>query len=448
MNGSLVATMNAPATGGSTTAVTLAYTGNALLTAKTFDGSNGAGTILGEVSETPLITSGKANTITLAIEGIAKSATIAAAPNQPLLEGNAATGYTLLGDQPEAFNIVLEDADGNIILDDPPPFVTHGNQAIGAQYAASGASQIYFAAAYQSSGYENITVELDNPDGTTLDLSPVKIQDDPLVAVINGGTNSISMFDGNGSAVSLPAGSFSGLVHPTALTYDPCLRLIIVADAGKNNLLFFGTDGETYPYSVGPFTGISDPTALVDALVGNNYEYFVANAGDDSIRPYGTGGPSLSGPEFWHGHAPDGIACVNICGEQIVISSDNSVTIFGQSLSAGAFAGLNAPSAILAGPSLGGNPLVYIANRGNNTISTYTTSGIAAATSGTFPGLSAPAAMTFNSETTGLLVANAGNNSVTAYDLQGNAVSLPVGAFANLNAPSAILGMPLAQCYY
>jgi hypothetical protein len=448
MNGSTVAMMNAPATGGTTTAVTVAYpVGGAVLTAKTFDGANGIGTVLGQVTEEPLITMGQANIITLAIEGIARSATIAAAPNQPLLEGNAATGYTLLGDQPEAFDIILKDADNNVILDDPPPFVTLGNQAISAQYESGGASIIYFAATFQSSGYENITVQLNNPDGTTLDLSPVKIQDDPLVAVINGGTNSIAMYDGNGNTISLPVGSFSGLVHPTSLTYDPCLRLLVVADAGTNSLSFFGTDGETYPYSVGPFTGVSNPTALIAAPITGTYDYLVANAGDDSLRFYTTSGPTLLSPEFWSGHVPDGIACTNQCAQQILISSDNSATNLNQSLPPGAFAGLHDPSAILAA-QFTNDSLVYIANRGNNTITTYTTSGATAATTGTFPGLSAPDAMTWNVEQSGLLVANAGNNSVTAYDLQGNAVPLPGGAFANLNAPSAILGIPLGQCYY
>jgi hypothetical protein len=46
-----------------------------------------------------------------------------------------------------------------------------------------------------------------------------------------------------------------------------------------------------------------------------------------------------------------------------------------------------------------------------------------------------------------ILVANAGNGTVTEYDVQGHSIALPTGAFSNLDAPSAILGMPIAQCY-
>ncbi len=447
LGGTLVATMNAPATGGTTTAVTIAYVGNAVLTAKTFDGPNGTGTILGEVNETPVITPGKANTVALAIEGIAASATLAAVPNQPLLQGNASAGYVLLGNDRELFNLTLKDADGNIILSDPPPFTTSGNSSVGVAYAPDSASQVAFFGASLSSGFENITLQLNNPDGTTLDVGPVKIEDDPLVAVLNGGTNSISMFDGTGNAVTLPSGSFSGLVHPIALAYDPCLRLIVVADAGTNALSFFGADGQTYPYQVGPFTGISHPTALVAADTGGGYNYVVTNAGDDSVRFYTALGPTQVAPLYWN-HTPSALACTALCGSLLLVSSDDSATILNPQtpLSPGAFAGLANPSAVLPGVAPMSAP-IYIANRASNTINTYDLSGKSIATSGSFPGLSSPTAMTNSPTQPAILVANAGNGTVTEYDVQGHSIALPTGAFSNLDAPSAILGMPIAQCY-
>ncbi|MGA7569228.1 MAG: hypothetical protein WBG27_03290 [Candidatus Aquilonibacter sp.] len=434
--------MNAPASGNSTTSVTIAYNDYSPITMKTFDGANGTGTLLGEVTAAPSIQLGQANTITLAVVGIAASATLSVVPNQPLLLGDASTGYTLLGNQPELFDLVLKDADGNIILTDPPPFITTGNTTVGAGYTNQTGSQVSFLGVSISSGYENVSLEFQNPDGTTLSLPPVKIKDEPLVAVVNSGTNSISLFDGNGNVVALPSTSFQGLVHPTALTYDPCLRTLVVADAGLNTLLLYGEDGETYPYTVGPFTGISNPVAIsLDAL---NTDYLVANASNDTVSSYYTNGPQF--PPYTWTHTPSAMACLGTCAQQVLLSSDNSATIIGDQspLPPSAFAGLNDPTGAI-GNELP-NTMMYVVNHGNNTITTYDVTGAPASVTGSFSGLSQPYGITYNPSQAGILVTNEANNTVTAYDMQGNPISLAGGAFSGLQSPTAIFGIGIGQC--
>ncbi|HVA26756.1 MAG TPA: hypothetical protein VNF68_01145 [Candidatus Baltobacteraceae bacterium] len=436
--------MNAPATGNSTTSVTVAYNDYSPITMQTFDGANGTGTLLGEVTAAPSIQLGKANTIDLTVVGIATSATLSVVPNQPLLVGDATAGYTLLGDQPELFDLVLKDADGNVILTDRPQFITAGASTVGAGYANASGSQISFFGVGLSSGYEDISLQFQNPDGTTLSLPPVKIKDEPLVAVINGATNTISMFDGNGNAVALPSPSFQGLVHPTALTYDPCLRTLVVADAGANTLRLYGEDGETYPYTVGPFTGISNPVAL--SLNVLDADYLVANAGDDTVSSYYTNGPQFA-PYSWT-HTPSALACLNACVQQVLLSSDGSATIINDQapIPPNAFAGLNDPTGVIGDEPP--NTLMYIVNHGNNTITTYDTTGAPVPVTGSFPGLSQPFGIAYNPSQSGMLVTNEATNAVTAYDLQGNAMALSPGAFAGLQSPTAIFGIGIGQCFY
>ena len=438
--------MNAPAVGGSTTAVTVAYPiGGATLSMKSYDGANGTGTLLGEVDTVPVVTTGVANTIDLVIEGIAHSVALSVVPNQPLLVGNATTGYTILGDDPAIFNAVLKDADGNIILNGQPPITTSGASSIGVGYANASESQISFLGTKQSTGYENIVVSFNNPDGTVISAPSVKIKDEPLVAAIDSATNSISLFDAAGNAVALPSGSFAGLVHPVSIAYDQCVRLLVVADSSLNTLMFYGLDGESYPYSVGPFPGISDPVAVQTYVGVSSTEYAVANDGDNSIRSYDIFG-NTSNPWFWS-YKPSAIACLNDCTQIAEVSSGGQGTIVNYQGTPPTrfFPGLNQPVGLLG--TYGLNPIVYALNRGNNSITTYDTSGQPVTVTGTFPGLSQPGGFTYNPASLGILVTNDGNNSVSAYDLQGNAVALPTGAFPGLQTPSAILGIPIGQCY-
>lgn len=179
MGGLLVATMNKPATGGTTTSVTIAYDGHAVLTMKTFDAPNGTGTLLGEVDAVAIITAGKANVVHLAITGIAKTGTLSLRPNQPLVIGDASSGYTILGNWSAKFDVTLRDPDGNIILTDPPVPSLLATRELSAFFSQGSASELNVQPSMPSA-YEDVTVQLNNPDGTFLDLPPLKMRAQPI----------------------------------------------------------------------------------------------------------------------------------------------------------------------------------------------------------------------------------------------------------------------------
>lgn len=238
LNGAIVATMNAPGAGG-TTAVTVNYMPGETLTMKTFDGTNGSGTLLGQVDAQPNVQPGRVNSVSMVVVGIAKSVsmTLSAVQQTALYTGDATSGYTILGSNGLVFDTTLKDADGNIILD-PPPFELQGNTTIAASYDQTSHSNVAFYGMSAATAYENVALVFKNPDGSTLTAPSVKLRATGLVGVISSGTNTISEFQTDGTPVALPAGSFPGLQRPTAITYDTCLHLWVVADVALTHFCF------------------------------------------------------------------------------------------------------------------------------------------------------------------------------------------------------------------
>lgn len=174
--------------------------------------------------------------------------------------------------------------------------------------------------------------------------------------------------------------------------------------------------------------------------------YVVANGGDDTIRFYDTSGERFS--PYHLPYMPAAIACINFCIGVLALSDSGSaveMTSTGNVLQPGAFAGLNHPSAAVEAV-LPNSKTIYVANHGNDTIGTYDEQGHSIPVKGSFPGLSAPVSITWAGQD--LFVTNSRNSSVTEYDLDGNPVTLPAGAFPDLQSPSAITEIPNAQCYY
>jgi hypothetical protein len=285
-----------------------------------------------------------------------------------------------------------------------------------------------------------------NPDGSQLSAPPIKIGNIELVAVVNGGsTPRVNLFDLNGNAIPVPADRFTGLSHPTGLTYDPCLFKFAITDSGSNSLNFYDEDGRpTTSPTPGPFTGISNPTALTyDAL---NETYVVANAGTSTLNFYTYYGFSYNGWALGS-FVPSAIACLDICPGFVMVSdSANSVVAINGSNQIVWQVGppnVNHPSSIANAP-LPQPARSFITNRGNDTVTAYDYNGRLMPTTGTFPGLSQPSSITFSNRGY-LFITNLGNNTVTKYDLNGN--QQPLSGFAGLIAPTYIRVVNIGQCY-
>ncbi len=441
--------MNAPPPGTPTSTMSVpAPMGPANFTMKTFDQTGGGGTLLGQVNVGALITLGHANVLDMAVEGIVSSVSMTPLPNQPMLQGDASTGYTLLGNWGAEFNIVLKDPDGNILLTDAPPITVQNAPGIYGVMDPADASDLHVQPVGLTPGFVQATFVFNNADGTTFSAPPVKMRSLSVVEIADAGSPGIHAFTEDGAPVILPPGSFAGLSRPTALDYDYCRKTLAVADGALNDVLLFGLQGVRYPYAVGPFSGEADPVGMVLNVLDDGY--FMANAGDNTIRGYRVFGPAFD-PISTGTIQPSALTCLNSCIDFLIASaSSNSVVEYGGSTqvsTAGKFLGLNLPSAIIASDNVDPvDPHIFVSNKGNSTISVFDTAGNPATLSGSFPGLSSPTAMSFGTHGI-ILVTNAGNNTVSEFDINGDPIPLSAGAFPGLDQPTAIFSVVPAICY-
>jgi hypothetical protein len=450
VNGTLIATINAPPPGQPSQAVTAAAPlGSDVFSMKTYDGANATGTMLGQVDETFTVADGQANNIALTVIGIATSIAVVPEPNQPLLLGDAVSGYRIAGNRGVVFDVTLKDADGNTILNGgQPPLGVSGNQNLFFSYDDPSLNVIRAVSTNGINGYDQVVLTAFNPDGSQISAPPIKIGNTEIVAVIDGGsTPRVSLYDLNGNAIPLPAGRFGGLTQPSGLTYDPCLFTFAITDSASNSLNFYAEDGGPPAYTPGPFLpALNNPTALTFEPL--NQTYVVANAGTATLNfyTYFYQGVTFNGYPLGS-FVPTALSCLQSCPGYVMASDPgNAVMVINGSDQIVWQDGpphVNHPSSVV--PILLPQPeRNYITNRGNNTVTIYDDSGHIMTPSGTFPGLSQPTSMTFSNRGY-LYVTNYGSNSVTKYDLNGN--QQPLSGFSGLNAPTYIRVVNIGQCY-
>ena len=102
-----------------------------------------------------------------------------------------------------------------------------------------------------------------------------------------------------------------------------------------------------------------------------------------------------------------------------------------------------------AGSGSGSDPLLYVANAGNSTITAYDEQGNQQTLSGGFPGFSygTPSGLAYDSNNQ-FLYAGTSPTSINAYDTSGNQQTLPPGAFPNMEDPSGIAYDPSNALLY
>jgi hypothetical protein len=170
---------------------------------------------------------------------------------------------------------------------------------------------------------------------------------------------------------------------------------------------------------------------------------FVANAGSNTISVFDPSGNSLSVPAsaFPNLDGPDGMVYDPADGDLYVTNlGNNTVTIYdpdgNQVASGSAFSNL---------PSIAGNAEdivldkqdgnFYINDTVKNQVYEYNSNGVPVSLpAGAFPNLNEPFGVFFNPMSQLIYVANSGNNTINAYTTSGTPVPLS-GTFAGLQAP-------------
>lgn len=118
INGGTPTIVDAPAPAGSPRTVTktvVAPAGSDALVIVAYDRANAAGNRLGSVAQTNAIVAGQVTTLAFAVNGELRKFAIQA-PASGFVEGTLASGVTLVGNAPETFVAVPQDASGSTVV--------------------------------------------------------------------------------------------------------------------------------------------------------------------------------------------------------------------------------------------------------------------------------------------------------------------------------------------
>lgn len=334
--------VNAPQNGGTSTVAINAPIGQDSFVISLYDQpqtpgeTSTVGNELGQATVSQTIESGKTNVVNATVSGIVSRVAVAAAPNQPFIEPLKTGGFSLVGDAAQVFTATALDADGNVIVPAPALTITvptyENNPPIGTTF---------FAVNPVDGHPDEFAVNATTPDeagifavNTTMtasakdDLGNTASTTYPLVQspaffVSYGssisGAAPLTIFDGSGTMLSMPAGAFSGLQNPVAVAYDHDDRRLYVADSGLGQLLAFNADGT--PVSGFPLTQV--PGANGVAYDANNRLVYVS--GSNQVVAFTTDGKPVSTGGFQYTNHPSSVAYIS--GPYICVGSADSGTI-------------------------------------------------------------------------------------------------------------------------
>jgi len=474
VNGAAATFVNAPPIGaGRTVTVTIpAPVGNDTFAFAEYDMNDGKGNLLGRTSQPMTIQAGIVNNLAFTLDGQLAKIAFAPAGTSPFLEvgGTAAAPvYTLVGNLAVPFNVLPEDADGNVIVTPGAvPAVTVAGPSgspIGSVPGANGTIGLFASA---PTAPVAVTATGKDLDGKTITAS-LMIGASAAIYIANYLSQTITAYDESGTALALPSTSFNGLTNPMGLAYVPSATpgtsgsLVITETANSSapfvmeydqsggvqvvqNSAFTNTmqplfpsyapaagtspatlslpnyknstvtqydaAGNALPIASGKFAGLASPVQIV--YDSNNAHYYVTNLGSFNINQYTTDGTTVGTPVSAGNH-PMGVAYDGNNKHLYVAFSGQVATVSSSPPS---------PSGIM---------------EFDENLATISTTG---QFTNANPNTASYIGILFDPFNKQLYVTDAGDNAVVAFTEAGAAVTLPTGAFAKLNDPMSLAIVP------
>lgn len=416
------------------------------------------------------LTAGQTNTLSITLGGVpAQIVMQTVSGNGSRVTGSQSNGFTVYGNAAVQFTVDVTDADGNIMVGSgaPSPSVAPSAGAPFAVATPSPGSDVWTLTSSYSP--TNPTV----PSGTSVTIavtpfpssSPATSQSQlvqlqlyqPWIFVINSGNGTITAYDEQGNQKTV---SFTGLSTPLGLALDtrtstpaPYVGATYVTNAGNNSVKVFApvATATTVP---GSFLGVASPGPI--AFDSNNNQFYIANtAGSNALVAFDESGNAAGGftaPTFVPTPTPVPTATAAPGWQQTAIAYDSTdhlifvasylnttykVTPYTEAGAAQPSwtTALNQPSGLAYDPNSG---WIYVANKGNNAITAYNSSGTQQTISG-FSGLSSPTAMLFDPYSKTFYVVN--GNTMKAYSESGTAATLS-GTFPSLSTATQMVLLP------
>jgi len=292
---------------------------------------------------------------------------------------------------------------------------------------------------------------------TGLSTQLVCPQGSTCLVAVNYGSDSVTIYNPDGTTIPTPARAFPGLDGPDSITFDANNGYFYVGNLNTSTIGVYDLYGN--PVTNTNFTGLTVP-GIEDVTFDAFDNSILANSPQQNqISAFHEDGSPVTLTGTWQDlNQPWGVSVDPANGQMYVSDGgSNLVTVYdptGQEILplAGAFSGLYAPDDITFDPRTGN---VYVAQSAISSTSSTTCvySGIGVfdqngntlTTTGGFPNLSCPDQIITNGnpESLQLYVTNSVSNSIHIYDGQGNDLT-PQSSFLGLNQPTGIAFVQMA----
>ncbi len=338
-----------------------------------------------------------------------------------------------------------------IALSGPTPYSATANLTVGSSGCTSTLASTTCALTVPGLAPGSYTATLTTYDGANGTGNVLSAAQSIAFSVTAGQSNTVNL-----TLSGVPA---STLVLPVSS--------LISASSGNNSYNLLGQGARTFLVESldadgNIIVGAGAPTFTVGtvsgALTGVTVAAPTASAPNSfSVTPptaYGSGTAAFTVTPTFAGQATNGCAqtganctavTVTVAMEPLIyVTNPGNYTVTAydrngvQQTLSGTFPQLNNPYGIAYDPSSG---FLYVANSGNNIVTAYDQNGVQQRLSGTFlnlfPQAVYPLGITYDPSNGLLYIANFGNSTVTAYDQNGVQQTLS-GSFPNLSNPAAI----------
>jgi YVTN family beta-propeller protein len=426
----------------------------------TYDETKGRGNQLSANTHVPFnVVSGSNTPLSVTLGGIVDSIEIVQ-PAVPQAGYSPADGFIIYGNSPVGFAIMMLDADNNVILGAGAPALSvkvPNGVPVTLATPLPNQSTYTFTSTYRSTtpttpSAFKVTIAaspLPNTSGPSFNFKQQFSAYQPWIYVANFGDNTVRATDENGNGKTLTGSNpFGEVPSPTGIAYDPNNAWPYIPSLFDNAVCVYDVQGNFISQYSGNWENLRSPSDIAYVPVGGGRLY-VVNSGYQggygglrrSHSRHRVAGRMAPAPAYSSYPSPSPSPSPTPTGP-----SATGVTAydeFGNLLTlSGSFPNLSVPEGIAYDSN---NGRLYVTDSEDGTVLVYDTSGnFIQNFASTLPS-TGYAGIAFDSQNALFYALDPSNNGVVVFDEQGNLTNV---SFANLNQPTGIAYDPYDGLLY